>query len=179
LVWFYPLIAVLTTFACLAIHEFGHVLAAWLTGGHVAEIVLFSALPHVRILGTVNDAQEAFRAVGGSAATLTFCCLFALLTPRGTRWQFARDAATAFAGIELTGWMLSSLLYGRAANPDDAQYFLRVTGVNPLLVSAICLLIGAAGFVLLRARRRRQTPDRPAECRPEPALQVRAASAGR
>jgi hypothetical protein len=178
LVWFYPLIAVLTTLACLGTHEFGHVVAAWLTGGHVSEVVLFSSLPHVLVLDTASPAQEAFRAAAGSLASLAACLVFVLATPRGARWQFARDSATAFAYVELTGWSLSSLLYGHSPSSDDAQYFLQISGMSPHIVALICVALAAAGLVVLRLRGQRGTVRVVPTAASIPVAKARSAAAG-
>uniref|UniRef100_Q028D1 Peptidase M50 n=1 Tax=Solibacter usitatus (strain Ellin6076) TaxID=234267 RepID=Q028D1_SOLUE len=179
LVWFYPLVAVLTTLACLGMHEFGHVAAAWLTGGHVSEVVVFSSLPHVRVLGLASPAQEAFRAVAGSLASLGACLVFVLATPGGARWQFARDAATTFAYIELTGWLLSSLLYGYTRNSDDAQYFVQISGVSPHIVALTCVALAAAGLAILRLRGRRGTLSIVLPHLAQPVAKARSAAAWR
>jgi hypothetical protein len=144
-------IAAGTLLACLAVHEFGHALAAWITGGGVGEFVLFSLRPHVRILGAATQAHEAWRTVAGSACSLAACFALLLLGPaRSTGWQTSKDMAAIFAAVELIGWSLSSVTRPHSVSPDDAERFLECSGTNPYLVVAACVLIGFAGILAFR-----------------------------
>jgi hypothetical protein len=167
-----PLIAIAALFVCLTIHELGHVLAAYLSGGTVQEVVVFSLVPHVGISGTATAEIEAIRAVSGSALSLVFC-LAILLAVRGNTAarRIAKDAVTAFACVELTGWSLSSLTQTLSSSPDDAQHFLSAAGVSRFTVVAMCALLVAMGVWLFRVSERRAHPR--FESRP----QARAAAA--
>src|SRR4051794_10847178 len=108
--------------AGLSLHEFGHVLAAYGTGGTVTDLVVFSLRPHVRVLGTATQNQEVLRAVAGSASSLLACFVFLLaVRSRSAACRLARHMATAFAAAELLGWSLSSLARAQSPSPDDAE----------------------------------------------------------
>jgi hypothetical protein len=150
------LIATCTLLACLGIHESGHVIAAYLSGGAIGDFVLFSLRPHVRILGQATPAQEAFRAVAGSVASLLACFAMVLvIRSRTAAWQLAKDTATAFACVELIGWSLSSIMHTRSVSPDDAERFLAASGASAYLVVAVCALIGYLGVLVFRLDERR------------------------
>ena len=136
------------------VHEFGHILAAWLSGGSVHDVVLFSLRPHVQIDGFASAGEEAFRAVGGSLCSLVGSFAVLLLAPRRSiGWHLLRDTGIAFGCVELLGWSLSSLFSSASeAYPDDAQRFLAVSGADPHIVVTVCAVIAFSGFLLLRRR---------------------------
>lgn len=160
---FRPLLIAVGTLLCLiGIHEFGHIIAAWLSGGVVSDVVLFSLRPHVRIIGAATHAQEAFRAAAGSGASLIACFLFVLAAPfEGAGSQLAKDTAALFAFVELLGWSLSSLVRDSSASPDDAERFLAASGLGALPVVAACTLVLIAGILTLVVcrSRGRSVPD--------------------
>jgi hypothetical protein len=153
--------------ACIGVHEFGHALAAWLSGCRVASYSIVSLRPHVRVEGNRTDAQRAMQAGAGTALIITLSAAAICMLPRAvlaSPW-----AATPFvvAMVELCGWLLSSIFYPLGPRGDDATKFLTYSGVNPWLMAAICSLVAAGITVLFISRRR---------VRPAPAL-ARAAAA--
>lgn len=140
---------------CVAVHELGHALAGYATGRQITEVVLFSLRPHVRLYGTASPAQDAFSAAAGSALVmlLWFCWL---LLPYSARHRWITDVASSFAGVELLGWTLSSLLPPHGSSADDAVRFLAVSRVSPDLVVMVCVLLAVAGVAIRRSRRVRQ-----------------------
>jgi hypothetical protein len=145
------LIAVGTTLAFLCIHEAGHAMAAWRSGGTILQVVLFSLRPHVSIAGPATHAQEAFRAAGGSLTSLLACFGLLLLAPlRGSGWQLLRSTAAMFGCVELVGWSVSSLIHARSVSPDDAERFVTASGAGAFPIVAICVMLGFAGLLLMR-----------------------------
>jgi hypothetical protein len=142
------IVAFATLWACLGIHEMGHVAAAYLSGGRVETVVLFSLEPHVAITGAATNGQSAFRAVAGSATSILACVFFLLAAPRfGAAWQMARDTSVVFSYVELIAWSLSSLTHAHSSSPDDAERFLASSGASPYLVVAICCGLAALGLL--------------------------------
>ena len=137
--------------SCLFLHELGHVLAAYLTGGWITEFVLMSLHPHVRIAGGSTPAESAFRAASGSGLFLIvyFGCL--LLPRRHTPLRrLVLDLLSCFAVVELLGWILSSLLASHGAAADDAVLFLAASGMSRYVVVTVCMAIGITGALVFR-----------------------------
>jgi hypothetical protein len=144
------LVAVCTTVFLLCIHESGHVIAAWLGGGTVSDVAIFTLRPHVTILGLANGGQEAVRAVAGSAASLFACFGLILGMPvLGPSWRIAKDTTVAFGSVELIGWCVSSVIGNRSLNPDDAQRFLAASGLTAFPVLTVCAFVAGAGVLVL------------------------------
>src|SRR5690242_18024792 len=162
-------------FLFVTVHESGHLLAGWLTGGHVREIALLSVQPHVRILGNSSPRVEAVRSAAGSGLSLLAAYAFLLFAPAA--WFMARDTATAFGCIELLGWTLSSLTGAHNPNPDDAEHFLAISGASPYAVVAVCAALGCIGFLIIRRTEMRRRTCVEAAGAQTPPLLVRSASA--
>ena len=175
------LIALGTLLALLCIHELGHVLAAWLTGASIAEIVIIDLRPHVRILGSANHAQQAFRAASGSGLALLAGFCFLLSSPvAGAGWRIARDAAAAFGCVELLGWCLSALSPSGSPAPDDTARFLAASGFGPGAILPVCLGVALAGvFVVRTAERRNQALPLTPSPIGDAGVRVKSAAAGR
>jgi len=136
------------------VHEFGHVVAAYLSGGRVTEFSVLSLPPHVRIDGDGTPAGEAFRAAAGSGLffLIYFACI-SLTAVDGSLRSIGRQTASWFAFVELFGWCSTALFRSAADFPDDAQRFLKTSGVNPPVVIGVCVLIGTACYIVSRARK--------------------------
>ncbi len=142
-----PILAVGTLQAGLWLHECGHVAAGWLTQGHLAEFVLFSVTPHVRIVGSCTAAGEALRAVGGSGFVLLWYAALRLFIPRrGQLSQLVSDVAFWFVLAELLGWGLSAL-FPNQNGPNDAADFLRYSGISRLALAGTCGALAAVAAV--------------------------------
>jgi len=145
---FRPVILYLATFfVCICVHESGHALAGYFTGGRITEIALVSFTPHVRIAGECTRLEECVRAAAGSAFFLTVYFAFAMMR----RGDVVREAASWFAVVELLGWVLSSAVSPTAMGPNDAARLLEVSGANRFTVAAVAASIGLLGYALLRA----------------------------
>ena len=157
---FGPVLVFITTFiVCICVHETGHVLAGVLTGGRITEIVLVSFTPYVRIAGECTPALECVRAAAGSAFFLVAYFAMALVH----RECEVKRAASWFALVELTGWVLSSAVSPTAMGPNDAAHFLEVSGANRFLVAGVTAGIGISGAALLRVLARVRTQHGSAE----------------
>ena len=142
--------------AGLSLHELGHVLAVWMTGGRITEWVVFSLTPHVRTAGSCGNSQEAFRAAAGSALVLLLVFAFLPWRPvRGYVWQFVQDIAFWFAMVEVAGWVLCSL-FPRESGPNDAARFLEVSGMSRFAVAGVCAAVGSIAVLCLRLGFREQ-----------------------
>lgn len=133
----------MTLLACIVVHESGHAVATYLSGGWISEFSIFSLRPHVRVEGAATQTQAAFRAAAGTGFSLLVYFAFVSLTPRaGSAVRFVRSIASCFISAELLGWILSSLLGSSASDPDDARRFLAISGLSPYSVAGVCLTVG-------------------------------------
>ncbi len=137
---------------CLFIHECGHLLAGFLTGGELREFALFSLRPQVRFADHCTAAEFAFRAAAGSGLFWLVYLTFLVFPLRQRVSDLTSSLLTCFAFIELLGWVLSAL-FPDAGGANDAVAFLEASGTSPYLVVTVCLTIALAGAVLLRANR--------------------------
>jgi hypothetical protein len=136
-----------TFFVCICVHESGHALAGYLTGGRITEIALVTLTPHVRIAGECTRFEECVRAAAGSAFFLIAFFAFALMR----RGDVVREAASWFAVVELLGWVLSSVFSPSVMGPNDAARLLEVSGANHFTVAAAAVSVGFLGYASLRA----------------------------
>lgn len=160
-------LTLLTFFACICVHESGHALAAWFTGGRVTHIVLLAIPPHVTIIGAGTLWQESVRAAAGSGfyLILYFLLMRGMPAARGYRRDI-RDAASWFALVELTGWVVSALTAAQLTGPNDADRFIAVSGANRIAVASVAAAIGIFGVMLLRSRNRARAAVNTAPARP-------------
>jgi hypothetical protein len=140
---------------CVTVHEIGHVLAAFATGGQVTEFSVLGFRPHVTVTGKFTEAQNALKSVAGSGTFLAVWTLFIVALPRGRSKFFEIKAATAFfAFIEVLGWTLASLKYPRGPRSDDPWKFISFTGLDPIVITAACFAMMLAIWALYRCRTR-------------------------
>jgi hypothetical protein len=147
-----PLLVVAICAACVVIHELGHVAAATVTGGSITNFVVFSARPHITVEGQFTAAQNAFKSVAGSGLLLLVwagCIRFVPLTPRTS---FLIELVSYITAIELFAWVLSSSFYPSGPNYSDVTKFIRWSGMEPRLLTAVAIAIGACGVLMYRRR---------------------------
>ena len=141
---------VVTSFAYICVHELGHVIHALMAGGHVTNVVMFSATPHVTIVSSFNRPQDAMTAASGTALSVLAWLIF-MLTRNRSKHVLVMHVTSMFALTELLGWSLSALLYHYGTPADDAGMFLEASGDPPLLVASICAaFLALAGALYFR-----------------------------
>ena len=147
------LLAVLgTAVVCIALHEGGHALAGWMTGGRIAEFDILSLRPHVRLVGPASDATNALRATAGSVLIVAVWFALALMPVR--RGTLVIQTVSCFAGMELTGWLLSAVVHPWQPQRNDAGAFLKLSGSHPLFVVLTCAALALAAWLVVQARHR-------------------------
>jgi hypothetical protein len=148
-----PLLLVLTLLICLTVHETGHALATFATGGQVTEFSVLGFRPHVSVAGKFSETQNAFKSVAGSGTFLTVWTFFIVTLPRGRSRYFEVKAATAFfAFVEVLGWTLSSLKYPHGPKSDDSWKFISFSGLDPIIVTITCTVMMIAISIIYRWR---------------------------
>lgn len=147
------LVVLATAVLCIVLHEAGHALAGWATGGRIAELDVLSVRPHVRRIGPATPIVNAVRATAGSALILIAWFFAMALMParRGTR---VMQTISCFAAMEMAGWFLSAVMHPWQPQRNDAGAFLNLSGSHPLLIVLTCSVIMWAAWVALQARAR-------------------------
>ena len=147
-----PSVCLATCLICIFLHEAGHALAAYLTGGKVTRFVLLSARPHVRVEGGSSDAGRALKSVAGSGFFLAIWFLFILFGP-AVRYRAVFETSSFFAFVEGLAWLLSSLIYPHGERSYDVWKFIKYSGIEPLAVALACVLVAVAGILVIAYRR--------------------------
>jgi len=147
-----PILSLATLAFALCVHEAGHAVATWISGGHVIEFVLFSGVPHVVSTRAASHAIEAFRIASGSALTVSL--IISILGLWGWRRSIITETLGLFALIEITGWIASALQLGDSQN--DATDFMACTGISGFILGIICVCVALLGVIIIaRSSRRR------------------------
>ena len=150
------IIVLATALACIALHEGGHALAGWATGGRIAEFDILSLRPHVRLTGPATPYVNAVRATAGSLLLVATWFLAMTLVPR-RRGVRVLQTVSCFAGMELAGWLLTALVHPWQPQRNDAAAFLNLTGSHPLAVFAACVAVAMAAKAMVQVRMREQS----------------------
>jgi hypothetical protein len=143
------------------IHELGHALVALAAGGEIVAFSIRFPTAHVAYHAPMTSTLSALSAVSGVGLTYLAWLALILFTRKGDSpvLPLFKFIATLSVMGSLLVWIIFPVLYlaGRAPS-DDVTGFLSLTGVPPLLVTALALLAFAGGIWLYR-----QLPQPPAE----------------
>jgi hypothetical protein len=140
------------------LHEGGHALVGFLSGGEIAafNVNFFNlSAPHVSVTGDFTAAQTLFLNVGGVGLPALVWVLFLLVMPRRGNLAIEIIKVVSNMGILSTFlvWVIIPILYLQGARPsDDSTNFLVNSRVNPLAVSAVFLGFIVGGWALFRSR---------------------------
>jgi hypothetical protein len=129
-------LCLVTIILCITVHELGHVLAGWATGGRVTRFVLLSVRPHVRVQGKSTPAQMAVKAAGGSGLFMTVWLAMVALFPKARKYWVVVEVSFIFALIEGLAWLLYSSFFPHGQGADDVSKFIRYSGISPIEVAA-------------------------------------------
>jgi hypothetical protein len=154
------LLVFIAAFAIVAyafLHELGHALAGLLSGGRLAEFNLsfLGFGPHVSLSGDFSRPQQILINLSGVALPLLVWALFMLLVPRetGLGMETLKLTSTLVLFGSLLAWLVLSLMYLAGNAPaDDSTSFLRNSGMPPLLLGLLVLVILIGGWLLFRSR---------------------------
>lgn len=141
-------LALATLVMCVIVHELGHVFATLITGGVVAEIVVFGTHPHIQVLAKASGATQSLRIASGSGLVFLLWFVCGLISWGSMKW-FPFKILSLFAGVELTGWLLSCLRLNDADQPNDATDFLASSGLHTATLITLILVIGATGALIM------------------------------
>jgi hypothetical protein len=139
---------------CLAVHELGHVVAGLCCGARVSEFVLLSTQPHVTFSSVLSRTGRLWESAAGSCAEFVVFIVATLLAPRTRIGNIAAEVTAVFAGVELAGWTVATVMYPRGAESNDAWDFLAAAGWGRPAVLSIALVAAVLYFATLRMRKR-------------------------
>ncbi len=140
------------------LHEGGHALVAWLTGGTVYtfDINFFNLGAHVSTSPQVSRTAQIASSLAGMALPVLVWFGFILSAPRRGTPALEALKIVASAGVigSMLAWVLIPLLYvgGGAPVNDDVTRFLSLSGVNPHLAAGLFGGLTAAMYLLARRR---------------------------
>ncbi|HAD05695.1 MAG TPA: hypothetical protein DCE76_00885 [Anaerolineaceae bacterium] len=140
------------------LHEGGHALVAWLSGGSVQvfDINFFNLGAHVRTSASLNRTGEIFNSIAGMGLPLLVWLVFLLLAPRRASPLVETLKLISSAGVlgSLIPWVIIPLIYASGGGPvsDDAARFLAFSGLKPEWVAAFFAVLIFALYRLARAR---------------------------
>lgn len=146
-----PVLCICTVLAAIAIHETGHAVAGYLTGGHVEEVVLLSVRPHVSMNGPFTREATAWTAAAGSSSIFLAWALWVLIAGSGPAWRASVRAFSLMAFVEACGWFLSSLLFPLGPRSEDGWTFLEQSAIHPGWSAVIAFVVGAFALRLFLA----------------------------
>ena len=147
-------IALATVALCVTIHEFGHAIASVLTGGVVTQFAVFEAHPHIHVLSPAHGATQSIRIAAGSGLVLLIWLASGLMSWGSRKW-FSFKVFSIFAGVELTGWLLSCLRMDPANQANDATDFLASSGTTGAVLIQLVLLVATTGGLIMFFGRQR------------------------
>lgn len=140
------------------LHEGGHALVAWLSGGsvHVFDINFFNLGAHVRTSADLNRSGEVLNSLAGMGLPLVVWLVFLLLAPRRANLLLETLKLITSAGVlgSLIPWVVIPLVVASGGGPvsDDAARFLQYSGLNPNWVAAFFAVLIFGLYRLARAR---------------------------
>jgi hypothetical protein len=142
---------------CLAVHELGHLVAGLCCGARVSEFVLLSTQPHVTFSNVLSRTERLWESAAGSCAEFVVFFLITLLAPRTRMGDIAAEVTAVFAGVELAGWTLATVMYPSGSNSNDAWDFLAAAGSGRTTVLLVALFAAVLYVAALQVRKR--SPD--------------------
>ena len=136
------------------VHESGHALLGLLFGGRLSSFSVnfwdFSA--HAGLLGDFTEGQRSLISLAGVSLPLILWMLFLAFTTKKANpvLEWFKLVGSGCILNTLLVWIIVPFLYlAERAPGDDSTSFLRTSGVPPLLVAGVALLIYIYGWVLL------------------------------
>ncbi len=148
-----PLVCLAVGLGCIAAHELGHILAAYLSGGSVSEVSILSFDPHVIVTGSGSPGARAFRAMGGSLLLWASWFAFMLAMPARPA-SVVSDTFSFFAAIELLPWIASSIIYPDGPASYDVWQFIQASRLPPWSILLVAVSMGICGFFVFFYKRK-------------------------
>ena len=135
------------------VHEAGHAITGIIFGQRLLEFdaAFWKFNPHVSLSGDLTLAKQAIRSLAGTGLPLLVWVVFILMVPK--KANFSLTVLKIFSSMAIINTLLTwiglpiLILSGQTVQ-DDVTFFLNTSGIHPLLLSGIALLLYAAGWWL-------------------------------
>jgi len=135
------------------LHEAGHAISGMLFGQRLLEFdaAFWKFDPHVSLAGDLPLMKQAIRSLMGTGLPLLVWVVFILLVPR--KAYFSLTVLKIFSSMAIINTLLTwiglpILIVSGQTVQDDVAFFLNTSGIQPLLLSGIGLILYAAGWWL-------------------------------
>ncbi len=155
-VWLLIAFAALSVYTFL--HEGGHAVAALVQGGQLTafSINFFNLSAHAGINGNFSPAGTAWVNLGGMALPLLVWLAGSAAAPRRASpvTELIKLMSTLIVLSTLLAWVAIPFFY-LAGNPpptDDVTLFIKHSGIPPLLLAGLALLVYLGGWVFYSRR---------------------------
>ncbi len=138
-------------------HEAGHAIVGMIFGQTLTAFkVNFLALSaHVGLVGELTQAQHALQSIAGVALPLVIWLIFISCVPRRSAFsvEMLKCIATIAVLSTLLAWIVLPVLFRLGQAPsDDVSNFLGHSGMEPLLLSLVALVLFVGGWLWFLAR---------------------------
>jgi hypothetical protein len=138
------------------LHEGGHALVGVLSGARLTTFSFIDLNAHIGLDGNLTSPQRVLFNLAGVGLPLLVWLGFILLAPRQSNFtvEGVKVFSTLFVLSTLQAWVALPIMFifGNAPLSDDVTNFLRNSGLPPLLVSGLALVIFISGWALLYSR---------------------------
>ncbi|MEN4010791.1 MAG: M50 family metallopeptidase [Chloroflexota bacterium] len=140
------------------LHEGGHALVAWLSGGKVFtfDINFFNLGAHITATPHTNLPAQIANSLAGMALPVLAWFVFILSVARrgSLALEVLKIGASAAVLASMLAWVIIPLAFAGGGAPanDDVTGFLRLSGINPYLAAALFGGLTAGMYSLARRR---------------------------
>jgi hypothetical protein len=152
-------ILLFVVFTYTFLHEAGHALIGLLFGETLTEfsVRFWDLSAHVNMMGgELTQAQMAIQAVAGVGLPLSIWILFISLVPRnpGFILRMLKLLASMMVLNTLLAWIVIPVLYIFRSAPasDDVTHFLQSSGIPPLLLALVAVILYVLGWAYFLSR---------------------------
>lgn len=139
------------------LHEAGHAITGIVFGQRLLEFdaAFWNFNPHVSMAGELPVAKQAIRSLMGTGLPLLVWLVFINIVPR--KANFSLTVLKIFSSMAIINTLLTwiglpILIMSGQTVQDDVAFFLNTSGIQPLLLSGIALILYAAGWWLFMHR---------------------------
>lgn len=138
-------------------HEAGHAIVGLLFGQTLTALkVNFLTLSaHVGLVGELTQAEHALQSIAGMTLPLVIWLIFISCAPRRSTLivEMLKCIATIAVLSTLLAWIVLPVLYRLGQAPiDDVSNFLDYSGMEPLLLSFVALVVYVGGWLWFHHR---------------------------
>ena len=150
-------VALFYVFTYTVLHEGGHAIIGLLAGARISafNVNFFNISAHVSFDASFTRAQAAVMNVAGVSLPFMVWLAFILSVPRRSNLVVELIKTVSAVGIlnVFLVWMIFPVMYLWGTAPsDDVTNFLTNSGIPPLLVAGVALLVYLGGWILFLRR---------------------------